>query len=149
MLPFAVVGSNDEAKMPNGKVSRVRQYPWGTVQIDNELHCDFIRLREMLLRTNMDDLRERTHLVHYETYRKHRLIEMGFSDNENMSLQETYQQRRETQTKELKQKEEEIRQMFFLRVKEKENQLKESDKEVSVEINVYCPGKVFNRFFFF
>ncbi|VDP69240.1 unnamed protein product [Schistosoma mattheei] len=118
-IPFAVVGSSEEAKI-NGKTVRVRQYPWGSVQVENENHCDFVRLREMLLRVNMEDLRERTHGVHYETYRRQRLIEMGFRDDEKMSLQETYEKRRELQRKELQQKEEEMRQMFVQRVKEKE-----------------------------
>ena len=48
---------------------KVRQYPWGTIQIENEDHCDFVKLREMLVRTNMEDLREKTHDVHFETYR--------------------------------------------------------------------------------
>jgi len=38
----------------------------------------------MLLRTNMEDLRETTHLRHYELYRRNKLQEMGFSDNESM-----------------------------------------------------------------
>ncbi len=71
----------------NGRTLRVRQYPWGCVQVENESHCDFVRLREMLLRVNMEDLRERTHTVHYETYRKGRLTEMGFRDDEKISLQ--------------------------------------------------------------
>lgn len=86
MLPFAVVGSTEEAKV-NGRTLRVRQYPWGCVQVENEAHCDFVRLREMLLRVNMEDLRERTHTLHYETYRKLRLTEMGFKDDEKISLQ--------------------------------------------------------------
>lgn len=86
MLPFAVVGSTEEAKV-NGRTLRVRQYPWGCVQVENEAHCDFVRLREMLLRVNMEDLRERTHTLHYETYRKRRLTEMGFRDDEKISLQ--------------------------------------------------------------
>lgn len=85
-VPFAIVGSSEEVKV-NGKTMRVRQYPWGSVQVENESHCDFVRLREMLLRVNMEDLRERTHTVHYETYRRHRLIEMGFRDDEKMTLQ--------------------------------------------------------------
>lgn len=86
MLPFAIVGSTEETKV-NGRTLRVRQYPWGCVQVENEAHCDFVRLREMLLRVNMEDLRERTHTVHYETYRKQRLTEMGFRDDEDISLQ--------------------------------------------------------------
>ena len=36
----------------------------------------------MLIRTNMEDLRDTTHGRHYELYRKDRLKEMGFTDNE-------------------------------------------------------------------
>ena len=36
----------------------------------------------MLIRTNMEDLRDTTHGKHYELYRKDRLKEMGFTDNE-------------------------------------------------------------------
>ncbi|KAG5444871.1 cell division protein [Opisthorchis viverrini] len=128
-VPFAVVGSSEEMKI-DGKPMRVRQYPWGAVQVENELHCDFVRLREMLLRVNMEDLRERTHTVHYETYRRQRLLEMGFRDDEKMSLQETYEKRRELQRKELQQKEEEMRQLFVQRVKEKEQVLKEAEREL-------------------
>lgn len=41
--------------------------------VENESHCDFVKLREMLIRTNMEDMREKTHLRHYELYRKKRL----------------------------------------------------------------------------
>merc|ERR1712029_1048015 len=68
-LPFAVVGSNDFVKV-GPKMVRARSYPWGTVQVENESHCDFTKLREMLIRTNMEDLRDATHCKHYELYRK-------------------------------------------------------------------------------
>merc|ERR1711973_737737 len=80
ILPFAVVGSNDFVKVGN-KMVRARQYPWGTVQVESENHCDFTKLREMLIRTNMEDLRDQTHYKHYELYRKERLQQMGFSDD--------------------------------------------------------------------
>lgn len=38
--------------------------------VENESHCDFTKLREMLIRTNMEDMREVTHQRHYELYRK-------------------------------------------------------------------------------
>lgn len=41
--------------------------------MENENHCDFVKLREMLIRTNMEDLRETTHIRHYEIYRRLRL----------------------------------------------------------------------------
>lgn len=42
---------------------------WG-LTVENESHCDFTKLREMLIRTNMEDMREVTHMRHYELYRK-------------------------------------------------------------------------------
>lgn len=123
-LPFAVVGCMEEVKVAN-KMVKARQYPWGTVQVENENHCDFVKLREMLLRTNMEDLRESTHLKHYAVYRKAKLVEMGFSDDESMSLQETYEHKRQEHLAELQSKEEQMRQMFVVRVKEKEAELKE------------------------
>lgn len=50
------------------------------VSVENESHCDFVKLREMLIRTNMEDMREKTHARHYELYRRRRLQQMGFSD---------------------------------------------------------------------
>ncbi|PVD34450.1 hypothetical protein C0Q70_05724 [Pomacea canaliculata] len=128
-LPFAVVGSNDEVKIGN-KMVKARQYPWGTVQVENENHCDFVKLREMLIRTNMEDLRETTHLIHYELYRRHKLEEMGFSDSDMKSLSETYEQKRQEHISNLQKKEEEMRQTFVIRVKEKESELKEAEKEL-------------------
>lgn len=46
--------------------------------VENESHCDFVKLREMLIRTNMEDLREKTHEKHYELYRKMRLEQVKF-----------------------------------------------------------------------
>lgn len=48
--------------------------------VENENHCDFVKLREMLICTNMEDLREQTHMRHYELYRRCKLEEMGFRD---------------------------------------------------------------------
>ena len=94
-LPFAVIGSSDVVKVGN-KMVRARQYPWGVVVVENEAHSDFVKLREMLIRTNMQDLIETTHFKHYEQFRRNRLSEMGFSDSnsvngKSMSISETYE----------------------------------------------------------
>lgn len=47
------------------------------------------------------------------------------------SLQETYEAKRNEFLGELQKKEEEMRQMFVMRVKEKEGELKEAEKDVS------------------
>ncbi|XP_037947643.1 septin-2 isoform X1 [Teleopsis dalmanni] len=137
-VPFAVVGSTEFIKVGN-KLIRARQYPWGTVQVENETHCDFVKLREMLIRTNMEDMREKTHTRHYELYRQKRLEQMGFSDVDNdnkpISFQQTFEAKRSNHLAELQAKEEEVRQMFVQRVKEKESELKESEKELHTKFD--------------
>ncbi|CAD7678724.1 unnamed protein product [Nyctereutes procyonoides] len=115
-LPFAVVGSRDEVKVGKRMV-RGRQYPWGVLQVENENHCDFIKLRDMLLCINMEDLKEQTHIQHYERYRCCKLKKTGFTDvgPDNKPLRE----------------EEELKQKFMQRVKEKETTFKESEKEAN------------------
>ena len=58
------------------------QYPNLCYAVENEAHCDFVKLREMLIRINMEDLREQTHSRHYELYRRCKLEEMGFKDTD-------------------------------------------------------------------
>ncbi|KAK2881626.1 hypothetical protein QQF64_008049 [Cirrhinus molitorella] len=67
-IPFAVIGSNTvvEAK---GKRVRGRLYPWGIVEVENPAHCDFVKLRNMLVRSHMQDLKDVTRETHYENYR--------------------------------------------------------------------------------
>ena len=53
-MPFAVVGANAMVEV-KGKKIRGRQYPWGIVEVENPSHCDFVKLRTMLI-THMQDL---------------------------------------------------------------------------------------------
>ncbi|XP_051472823.1 septin-10 isoform X5 [Apus apus] len=135
-LPFAVVGSTEFVKIGN-KTVRARQYPWGIVEVENENHCDFVKLREMLIYTNMEDMREQTHARHYELYRRCRLEEMGFRDvgpeNKPVSLQEAYEAKRHEFYLELQREEEEMRQRFVQRVKEKEAVLKEAEHQIQTK----------------
>lgn len=59
-----------------GKKVRGRQYPWGVVEVENPEHCDFVKLRSMLI-THMQDLQEVTHDVHYENFRSECLAKGG------------------------------------------------------------------------
>ncbi|XP_065558193.1 septin-1-like [Artemia franciscana] len=70
-IPFAVCGANTLIEVRGRKV-RGRQYPWGVVEVENPDHCDFVKLRTMLI-THMQDLQEVTGDVHYENYRSERL----------------------------------------------------------------------------
>ena len=47
--------------------------------VEDEVHSDFIALRSMLIRTNLNDLRDVTHNIHYENYRYKKLS--SFHDN--------------------------------------------------------------------
>ncbi|GIY50184.1 septin-2 [Caerostris extrusa] len=67
-VPFAVVGSTDSV-VADGKLKRGRNYPWGTICIDNQDHSDFVKLREMLVELHLEDLKRCTHSKHYENYR--------------------------------------------------------------------------------
>lgn len=138
------MGSTDLVKVGNKQI-RARQYPWGIVIIDNESHNDFVKLREMLLRTNMFDLIEQTHLKHYELFRRNRLVEMGFADCSNingktMSISETYEARHAGLKAEIQKKEDEIKEAFVAKVKFKEAELKEAEKEVKK----FITSKLFN-----
>ncbi|NWQ65424.1 SEP10 protein, partial [Neopipo cinnamomea] len=134
-LPFAVVGSTEKVNIGN-KMVRARQYPWGIVKVENESHCDTVKLRKMLC-TNMEDLREKTHAQHYELYRRCRLEEMGFRDigpeTKPVSLQEAYEAKRHKFHLELQRKEDEIKQRFVQRVKEKTAMLKEAEQKVQTK----------------
>ncbi|XP_069507745.1 septin-4-like isoform X2 [Ambystoma mexicanum] len=68
-IPFAVIGSTMVVKEVNGIAVRGRLYPWGVIEVENEAHCDFMKLRTMLIQTHMQDLKDVTQEVHYENYR--------------------------------------------------------------------------------
>lgn len=74
----------------------------------------------MLSSTNMEDLREKTHSQHYALYRQNRLQQMGFADktadNRPVSLQETYENKRQQHLRDMQTKEERMRQMFVQKV---------------------------------
>ncbi|MEQ2304162.1 Septin-7 [Ameca splendens] len=81
-LPLAVVGSNTIIEV-NSKRVRGRQYPWGVAEVENSDHCDFTILRDMLIRTHMQDLKDVTNNVHYENYRSRKLAAVTYNGVDN------------------------------------------------------------------
>lgn len=73
LIPFAVVGS-EKSIIVNGKQVRGRQNRWGVINVEDENHCEFIYLRNFLLRTHLQDLIETTSQIHYETFRAKQLL---------------------------------------------------------------------------
>jgi septin 2 len=47
-VPFAVCGAGQQLEV-RGRRVRGRLYPWGVVEVENPDHCDFIKLRTMLM----------------------------------------------------------------------------------------------------
>ncbi|KAE8289220.1 Septin-7 [Larimichthys crocea] len=144
-LPLAVVGSNTIIEV-NSKRVRGRQYPWGVAEVENSDHCDFTILRDMLIRTHMQDLKDVTNNVHYENYRSRKLAAVtsnGVDNNrakgqlstkldtvDGMSpLAQMEEERREHVTK-MKKMEMEMEQVFEMKVKEKVQKLKDSEAEL-------------------
>lgn len=69
-IPFALMGSNTTIKdTATGEIKRVRKYPWGIVDIfDNDV-SDVSILKNTLLITHLNELKDFTHEVLYENYR--------------------------------------------------------------------------------
>ncbi|XP_069110935.1 septin-7-like isoform X2 [Argopecten irradians] len=134
-VPFAVVGSNRVIEA-GGKRVRGRQYPWGLVEVENLEHNDFIALRNMLIRTHMQDLKDVTNNVHYENYRYSKLapstgdskqIKPGSMTKDPLS--QMAEEKREHDNK-MKKMEAEMEQVFEMKVKEKKQKLKDSEADL-------------------
>ncbi|XP_051563322.1 neuronal-specific septin-3-like isoform X2 [Myxocyprinus asiaticus] len=80
MIPFAVVGSDQEYQV-NGKRLLGRKTRWGTVEVENIAHCEFSYLRDLLIRTHMQNIKDITSSIHYEMYRIRRLNENNTQTN--------------------------------------------------------------------
>ncbi|XP_073713442.1 uncharacterized protein septin12 isoform X1 [Misgurnus anguillicaudatus] len=73
-IPFAVVGTDKEHQVNGNKVLG-RKTKWGIIEVENVAHCEFAHLRDLLIRSHLQDLKDVAHNIHYETYRVKRLNE--------------------------------------------------------------------------
>ncbi|XP_056143520.1 neuronal-specific septin-3 isoform X2 [Lampris incognitus] len=79
-IPFAVVGTDKEHQV-NGNTVLGRKTKWGIIEVENVAHCEFANLRDLLIRSHLQDLKDVTHNIHYETYRVRRLNESNINLN--------------------------------------------------------------------
>ena len=63
---FNVCGANALVEV-GGRMVRARHYPWGTVEVENPDHCDFVVFRKMLI-NHMENMVEITHNLHHQDY---------------------------------------------------------------------------------
>lgn len=80
VMPFSVIGSIDDVRTPDGRIVKGRQYLWGVAEVENEDHCDFKKLRSLLIRTYMLDLISSTEENHYEAYRLQQMETRKFGE---------------------------------------------------------------------
>ena len=107
-IPFAISSSVEFHDIKGRKV-RGRAYPWGIVETENPDHSDFVKLRSMLV-SHLQDLREVTHDLHYENYRRERLIARNTS-NSDLSLKDNISIASEDRDRALMEKEAELKRM--------------------------------------
>lgn len=85
-MPFSIIGSTQDVQTADGRTVKGREYLWGVAEgafssfrgsqligsraVENEEHCDFKKLRSLLIRTHMLDLIATSEESHYENYRQ-------------------------------------------------------------------------------
>jgi len=129
-VPFAVVGSNTVIDI-DGKKARGRKYPWGVVDIENLQHCDFVPLRNMLIRTHLMDLKDVTNFIHYENYRCRKLAGITGTEkvpNKNPLIMIEEEQKEHVQK--LNKMEREMEEVFERKVREKKQKLSDNEKDL-------------------
>ncbi|KAH8784863.1 Septin-domain-containing protein [Hyaloscypha sp. PMI_1271] len=133
-VPFAVVGANSEITSADGRKVRGRKYPWGIIEVDNEEHCDFVKLRQMLIRTHMEELKEHTNNALYENYRSEKLTALGVAQDPSVFKEVNpavkQEEERTLHEQKLAKMEAEMKMVFQQKVAEKESKLKQSEEEL-------------------
>eukprot|EP00093_Oithona_nana_P003450 03450.XXX_33096_42054_1 [CDS] Oithona nana genome sequencing. len=131
-LPFAVVGSNCVLDI-NGEKIRGRRYPWGVVNIESLEHCDFLSLRDMLIRTHLQDLKEKTSDSLYENYRCQKLSKMVCKNANQSPIQELEEEKKEHVARLLKM-EKEMEEVFERKVREKQRKLTDTESDLKLKL---------------
>ncbi|KAG0245825.1 Septin-domain-containing protein [Mortierella sp. GBAus27b] len=134
-IPFSVIGS-DSFAVVGGRNVRARSYRWGVVEVENTEHSDFVYLRELLLATCLHDLVESTHGIHYHGHRAKVLRPQGRPAS-ILECDDSYESQIEGSRVQARQdmdrKEDEIRQNFVEKVKEKEANLRTREEQLVVK----------------
>ncbi|KAK6456229.1 cell division control protein 3 [Scheffersomyces xylosifermentans] len=133
-FPFAVIGSTKEVQTPDGRSVRGRKYPWGIIEVDNEDHNDFIKLRQLLIRNFLEELKEQTSNTLYENYRSEKLKKMGIEQDDSVFREfdplTRQEEERALHEAKLAKMEAEMKAVFQQKVSEKEKKLQRSEADL-------------------
>ncbi|EAL85997.1 Septin spn4 [Aspergillus fumigatus] len=122
-MPFAVIGSEKDVKTNDNRVVKGRQYAWGVAEVENEDHCDFKKLRSILIRTHMLDLIHTTEEQHYEAYRAQQMETRKFGEARPRKLDNP----------KFKEEEEALRKRFTEQVKVEEQRFRQWEQKLISE----------------
>lgn len=139
-MPFSIIGSTEDVTTKDGRVVKGREYLWGVAEgsftlldfgiklipfaVENENHCDFRKLRSLLIRTHMLDLISTTEDLHYENYRQAQMEVRKFGE----------QKPRKFENPKFKEEEEALRKRFTEQVKAEEARFRQWEQHVSFHI---------------
>ncbi|AOA64425.1 Component of the septin ring of the mother-bud neck that is required for cytokinesis [Komagataella phaffii GS115] len=133
-IPFAIVGSTQKVQTADGRTVRGRSYPWGVIEVDNDDHCDFIKLRQLLIRDFMEDLKEHTAKVLYENYRTEKLLKTGITQDDSVFREfdpvRRQKEERALQEAALAKLEADMESVLQKKVADKEKKLQKSEAEL-------------------
>jgi cell division control protein 12 len=122
-MPFSIIGSTQDVKTPDGRVVKGREYLWGVAEVENESHCDFRKLRTLLIRTHMLDLISTTEDLHYENYRQQQMETRKFGETKPKKLDNP----------KFKEEEESLRKRFTEQVKAEEARFRQWEQHLIAE----------------
>ncbi|KAJ2747835.1 Septin spn4 [Coemansia sp. BCRC 34301] len=122
-VPFAIIGSTLEVKTEDGRRVKGRQYPWGVAEVENDQHCDFRKLRSLLIRTHMLDLISTTEESHYDKYRTTQMKTRKFGEPKP----------KKSDNKKFREEEEALRKRFTEKVKLEENRFRQWEQKLIAE----------------
>ncbi|KAI7872061.1 Septin-domain-containing protein [Spinellus fusiger] len=119
-MPYSVIGSTEMVTTPEGHTVRGRAYTWGVAEVENDSHCDFKKLRNVLIRTHMLDLITTTQQVHYENYREQQMATRKFGEVK-VKKYENHKHR---------EKEDALRKVFTEQVRQEETRFRQWEQQL-------------------
>ncbi|KAK4054730.1 Septin spn4 [Microbotryomycetes sp. JL201] len=122
-MPFSIIGSTTEVHTPDGRTVKGREYLWGVAEVENEEHCDFKKLRSLLIRTHMLDLVHTTEEMHYENYRQSQMETRKFGEPKVKKIENP----------KFKEEEEALRKRFTEQVKLEEARFRQWEQHLIAE----------------
>ncbi|CAD6886455.1 unnamed protein product [Tilletia controversa] len=122
-MPFSIIGSTQDVQTPDGRAVKGREYLWGVAEVENEEHCDFKKLRSLLIRTHMLDLITTTEELHYENYRQAQMETRKFGEPKVKKLDNP----------KFKEEEEALRKKFTEQVKLEEARFRQWEQHLIAE----------------